>query len=150
MEKLNSTGLFSFKQLFADLPAPLQNSTRGTWQAFFVGPAWLRWLAPRGLFLLHFGGWWGKEFSANGTGYNYFDRKGVRIQDFPMKIMETPSILDGKPCLVVKYGTDARFPWRFIQDELRELTDNSLLGMTILSSPGLPIFPLPFLLTRSV
>lgn len=150
IDKLNSTRLSAFARLFADLPSPLQSFTQGTWRAAFVGPAWLRWMAPRGLVLLHFGGWWGKEFSGDGTGFNYFERGGEMQQAFPLQVILSNSLIDGKPCLAVHYSPQALFPWRFILDELRQLDDNSILGMTILHKPGLPVFPLPFLLTKSV
>jgi hypothetical protein len=148
IDKLNSIKLLAFARLFADLPAPAQAFTKGTWQAAFVGPAWLRWMAPRGLVLLHFAGWWGKEFSGDGTGFNYFKRAGEMQQAFPMQVTESTSLIDGKPCLVVQYGMQALFPWRFIVDELRQLDENLLLGMTIVNRSGLRAFPLPFLLTK--
>lgn len=148
IDKLNSTKLLAFTRLFADLPSPTQASSKGTWQAAFVGPAWLRWLAPRGLAMLHFSGWWGKELSGDGTGINYFERAGKMQQAFPMQVTESTSLIDGKACLVVHYSLQELFPWRFIQDELRQLGVNSLLGMTIINKPGLPVFPLPFLLTK--
>jgi len=148
LDELNSTGLFAFTRLFADLPAPDLTSIHGTWHAAFVGPAWLRWLAPRGLSLLHFGGWWGKEISSDGTGFNYFQRSGEMQHAFPMQVMITASLIDSKPCLAVHYPPDAIFPWRFVVDELRHVDEGSLLGLTIVNKPGLRTFPTPFLLTH--
>ncbi len=141
-------GLFAFKPLFANFGQLELTVIGGTWRASFTGPGWLRVIAPRGLFLLRFGGWWGKELQANGSGVNLFQRGGKHFAAFPITVKTGTSRLDGKPCLIVRYSKDAGFPWAHVIDELRRLDDDTLFGMTIFDLPGMRGFPLPFLLQR--
>jgi hypothetical protein len=147
--RLNQVGLFAFKQLYADLAPVDLAAAAGTWRAAFTGPAWFRAIAPRGLYLLRFGGWWGKELHADGTGMNLFERGGRRFSAFPIDISTGISILDGKPCLKVRYGRDAAFPWAYVTDEVRRLDGETLFGMTVVDPAGSRGLPLPFLLHRS-
>jgi hypothetical protein len=146
---LNQRGLFTFKRLYADLTPLGRIAVTGTWRATFTGPAWLRAIAPRGLHLLRFGGWWGKEIHADGTAINLFFRDGHRTSAYPMAVSETRSLLDNKPCLATSYSANAPIPWRFVVDEFRALDENTLLGLTILGKPSTINPPLPFILQRA-
>ena len=58
-----------------------------------------------------------------------------------------PSRVDGRPALVVKYPSDARWPLNRVTDELRPLDDRTLVGLSF----GLPLAPragVPFVLSR--
>ena len=49
------------------------------------------------------GGWWGKEFYEDGSGINLVRRQGELQGIFPIRVSATDSLLDGKPCLQVRY-----------------------------------------------
>jgi len=58
-----------------------------------------------------------------------------------------PSRVDGRPALVITYPSDARWPHRLVNDELRPLDELTLLGLSF----GLPLAPrggAPFILHR--
>jgi hypothetical protein len=63
---LNRKSLGAFPALFATLAPPGLDSLPGYYRGEFVGPSWLRAIAPRGLGLIHLGGWWGKELAERG------------------------------------------------------------------------------------
>jgi hypothetical protein len=148
VEELNHTGLFAFKSIYAKLAGQELPVVAGTWRATFTGPGWLRATAPGGLALLRFGGWWGKELLSDGSGFNLFDRGGRRMKAFPMAVQPGNSQLDGQPCQIVNYGSEAGFPWARVNDELRTLAEDTIFGMTIFNYPGLRGLPIPFLLQR--
>ena len=60
MTDLVHESLGHLRRLFTSLPAPV--SLAGVYRAEFVGPAWLRTLAPPSLALGGLAGWWGKAF----------------------------------------------------------------------------------------
>jgi len=129
------------------LPAPASiTALVGDTAAAFVGPAWLRMSAPRGLALLGFAGWRGKRFAADGTGVNL--HAGGRA-GLVMRAALAPSRLDGEPCIAVTYPRDAPFPWCRVRDEVRPLDADTLLAMSVLDVPGLRRIGLPFVLRRS-
>jgi hypothetical protein len=72
----NSLSLRQFREYFSSLAVPDLASLRGQYRASFVGPAWLRVTAAPGLVPLGFGGWWGKDFNADGTAINILLRAG--------------------------------------------------------------------------
>jgi hypothetical protein len=145
-QELNSQSLVSFKSLFAALPAPTMGSVAGTHRSEFVGPWWLRQVAGPGLVPLGLGGWWGKQFDAQGDGLNIVHRRGIIATIMPVRLVEMNSLIDGRPGLAVSYPRDSRLPWPWVVDELRRIDNNCLLGMTLVTKRPLHTIALPFLL----
>lgn len=145
---LNQQSLGSFKTLFASLRAPV--AVQGIYKAEFVGPTWLRFIAPKGLWLLGLGGWCGKDFAANGTGINLLQRGNAVIRRFPVQVALAPSLVDTQPCQTVIYPRVNPWPWPRVVDELRQLDERTLLGLTFFKIGPLYRLPLPFLLHKDV
>ncbi|WP_337868493.1 hypothetical protein [Meiothermus sp.] len=145
---LNRKSLRSFQALFITLKAPA--AVQGVYRAEFVGPAWLRWVAPKGLWLLGLGGWCGKDFAANGAGINLLQREDTIIRRFPVQVALAPSRVDGQPCQIVTYPAVNPWPWPSVVDELRQLDEQTLLGLTFFKMGPLARLPLPFLLHKDV
>lgn len=143
---LNSLSLKQFRELFVSLPVPDAASIRGVYRAAFVGPGWLRTSAGPALVLSGLGGWWGKEFSTDGTAINIVLRAGKFSTRFPMKLVTARSFIDGKDGLAVHYQAGNPFPWMYIVDELRQMDDGILLGMTLANVNGLRHLAFPFTL----
>ena len=142
----NSLSLKQFRDLFASLPAPEIDSLRGVYRAAFVGPGWLRASASPSLALTGLGGWWGKEFSADGAAVNIILRAGKFSTRFPMKLVAAKSFIDGRDGLALHYQAGNPFPWTHIVDELRRVNETTLLGMTIADVSGLRGLAFPFIL----
>lgn len=138
--------LSAFKPLFGRLVAPHPADLAGSYRASFVGPGWLRAVAPYGLWLGGLGGWWGKRFGADGSGTNLVQRGGQVMPKLPIFLVQQASAIDGLPVTAVLYPPYSPFPWRAVVDELRVLDPAHLLGMTYVK--GLHAMPLPFLLER--
>ena len=143
---INSLSLQQFRKLFVSLPVPNPESIHGVYRAAFVGPVWLRTSAGPALALSGLGGWWGKEFSADGTAVNIVLRAGKFSTRFPMKLVQAKSFIDGREGLAVHYQAGNPFPWMYIVDELRQMDDGVLLGMTLANVNGLHNFAFPFTL----
>jgi hypothetical protein len=94
------------------------------------------------------GGWWGKEFFADGSAINIVQRQGVFSRHFTMRIEAASSLVDGRQGLVLYYQPGNPFPWMFVIDELRQLDATCLLGMTIANLPGLRGLAFPFVLQQ--
>jgi hypothetical protein len=146
VEQLNKLSLFEFPELFASLKPPRADSLRGLYQGIFVGPAWMRSLAGPLLVVTGLGGWWGKEFDAEGNAINLVWRKGQIEQRFPMRLVDQESYIDNQPGLALSYASNNPFPWPWILDELRTITNGLVLGMTIGIKGPLRRLPLPFVL----
>jgi hypothetical protein len=146
MERLNHTALSAFPALFAGLESP--QALLGDYRAAFTGPAWLRHIARPGLWPLGLGGWWGKHFTADGSGMNLVRRGGELRRIFPIRLVPAPSLLDGRPCLSVRYKPECPYPWPHVVDELRSLDERTLLGMTMVNTGVLRKLALPFLLFK--
>ncbi len=145
--RLNQKPLSAFKPLFSTLSSPTIAALEGYHQAEFVGPRWLRRLAGPGLRLGGLNGWWGKLFDIHGQGSNLVQDTGGLHPALPVTAYSRPSCIDDKPCLMVVYPADARWPWPRITDELRWLEEEkTLLGMMIYKGMGLQRFAFPFLL----
>jgi hypothetical protein len=145
-QALNQKPLTAFPKIFLSLQAPPLSFLPGVYRAEFVGPGWLRAIAPKGLGLIHLAGWWGKELRADGTGANLVSVAGAIQPSLQVRFSAATSMIDGKPVVAVRYAADAPFPWPHIVDELRSLDDRCLLGMTLVDAPLLRKLPLPFLL----
>ncbi len=89
------------RRLFTSLPAP--DTLTGVCRAEFVGPAWLRALAPPSLALGGLAGWWGKAFDGRGGAVNIVVRDGTQRRVLPMTIARVPSLIDGIPGLTLGY-----------------------------------------------
>jgi hypothetical protein len=145
---LNRMSLAAFPALFAKFAPPSIDALPGYYRGEFVGPSWLRAVAPRGLGLIHLGGWWGKEIGADCSGANIV-RRGKRLdRTFALRVEPATSVIDGKPVLAVRYGHECPFPWPHVIDEVREINDVLFLGMTVVDAGLLRHLPLPFILHR--
>jgi hypothetical protein len=146
--ELNQLPFGRFRSLFAGLPIPEPGSILGTYQAAFVGPGWLRTSAGPALDMSGLGGWWGKEFFADGSAINIVQRQGVFSRRFTMHIVVASSLVDKRQGLALHYQPGNPFPWMFVIDELRQLDATRLLGMTIANLPGLRGLAFPFVLQQ--
>ncbi|WP_354697366.1 hypothetical protein DSM112329_02991 [Paraconexibacter sp. AEG42_29] len=141
-------GLGKLAKLWSVLPSPVGQTLEGDWQASFVGPKALRAIAPRGVAAAGLPGWVGKRFDARGRGTNIIhDGAATHLE---MTASAAVSAIDGCPVLLLSYSTDAPLPWCRVRDELRQLPDGRLLGMSAVAVAGLPTRGLPFVLTRFV
>ena len=120
----------------------------GTWRAEFVGPAWLPRLARLAMPLSVLRGWYGKRFDVQGRGENLVLRAGVLQGIVPMTEVHKPSKIDGRQAAVATYGPQSPLSLRYVEDELRALDADTLLGMMTFRIPGLRRLGLPFLLHR--
>jgi hypothetical protein len=143
---LNRKPLSAFKPLYGTLIPPDADSLHGTYRGVFIGPPWLRSIAPIGLSLLSFGGWWGKILKNGKTGLNIYKRSGELQKSNPVNLSTQSSLVDGKPSVIVKYSKENPFPWPYVIDELRSLDDKCILGLTITNVGLLNRIALPFLL----
>ena len=147
-ETLNRQSLFAFPSYFASLPPPEMAALTGVWRAEFVGPGWLRRIAPPGLALLGLGGWWGKEFTSPGKASNIVERDGSLLRVLPMLVKEAVSLVDGQRGVAISYPSGSPFPWPWVVDEVRRLDETTLLALTLTTPRWLPRLPMPFLLHR--
>ena len=143
---LNAHSLRGFRRLFITLPVPDAATLSGTFRAEFVGPGWLRKIAPTALVLGGLGGWWGKQFAGDGRGTNIVHRDGVLAPVMPVDLGLADSLIDRRPCVAVTYPAGSPFPWPWVVDELRFLDDDTLLGLTLLNLRGARRVAFPFLL----
>ena len=95
------------------------------------------------------GGWWGKRFLSDGTAVNLVRRKGLQIEKMPMSLTIQPSLFDGENCIAVSYLPGSRFPWTYIQDDLRMIDDQCFLGLTHVNEAFIPQVVFPFLLVST-
>ena len=142
----NSLSLKQFRDLFTSLRVPEPASLRGVYRAAFVGPGWLRLSAGPSLALTGLGGWWGKEFSPDGSAINIVLRAGQFSTRFPMQLVPAKSFLDGREGLALHYQPGNPFPWTHIVDELRRIDATTFLGMTLADASGLRRLVFPFTL----
>lgn len=143
---------------FADLPAPPPGGVTGTYRAVFVGPAFLRIVAPRAIALAGMSRWYGKRFDGGGGGVNLLrNDDGSLRETLPTNASVEASWLDGRDALVVSYRVDSAgnprqesspVPWRWVRDEFRVLGDGALLGLTFAVGPWSRVLASPFVLVR--
>jgi hypothetical protein len=146
-QELQGLPLREFSKLYTSLAANEVPTPVGLYQGTFIGPAWLRAVAPTALILSGLGGWWGKRFNPDGTAVNLVKRAGILEPRFPMRLRVVASALDGQPALGLIYAPDNPFPWPHITDELRLLGGDAILGMTHLKTGALKKLAFPFVLT---
>jgi len=142
----NALSLKQLRDLFTSLPVPEAASLTGVYRAAFVGPAWWSASAAPILVLTGLGGWWGKQFRPDGTALNIVLRTGVFSTRFPMQLVRARSNIDGKEGWILHYQAGNLFPWMYIVDELRNIDESTLLGMTLANLNGLRRLALPFTL----
>ncbi len=145
---LNAQRLGSYTALFSTLRTPDLAELAGMRKAEFVGPAWLRKTAGPALVLGGLGGWWGKEFLGPTDAVNLVLRGGSLKQVIPMKVAVAPSRLDGGPAVQLRYPPGSRLPWPWIIDELRQIDETTLLGMTMVAAGWFPRIAFPFMLYK--
>lgn len=126
----------------------------GDHHAELLGPVWLRVTGRALMSVTGMPRWYGKSFGAPSpdgvvSGANLLQRNGGIERSIPMTASVELSPFDGRPALVVRYPTSARWPWRGVADHLRPLGDDVLLGLTF-GIPGSPGGGAPFLLRRFV
>ena len=148
INKLNKIPLRKFPDLFSSLRIPESESIRGRYRATFVGPGWLRSVAGPALVISGLGGWWGKDFHEDGTAINIILRAGNFSTRFPMQFVKATSFIDGKQGLALHYQTGNPFPWPFVVDEIRQMDEVTLLGMTLANVRGLRGLAFPFILQK--
>lgn len=147
-EQVLNAGLTSIRSTYEQLyPMPV-SMRRGNYQARFIGPLWLRALAPISLWLTGLPGWWGKRFMHDAEATNILVKNGRRVEKMSMHCIEDRSLIDGKPTVALHYGNKAPIPWRWVVDEIRVLDDHTLLCMTVVNLPVLKHLSFPFLLSR--
>lgn len=151
--RYRSSSLGELTRTFRAAGSPSLELLLGTHQASRLGPFWM--VRPASLFLAATGmpGWWGKEFtsaaSGDGTmiGHNLREAEGRIVPSLPMTGRLGTSRVDGRPALVLTYGSDAPWPWRGVTDELRPVEDGVLLGLSFDIIERVPV-AVPFLLER--
>lgn len=145
----DNASLAELARLFSTLEAPTDTQCRGFFRARFVGPGWLRRIAPASVSLMGLPGWIGKRFLSSEHAVNVL-RQGNDTRDaIPMAIQRESSRIDGRPVLALVYKPpDSPWPLSWLRDELRVLDGGSLLGMTLVDKPLLRHMAFPFLLER--
>lgn len=146
MKPLAHQSISALKQVFRQGRPIAIDAMSGDYRGEPAGPWWFRLNSGPTLALSGFGGWLGKRFMGKGQAVNLFSRSGQVEQQFPMTLALQPSQLDGAKTLTLLYPKSARAPWCWVTDELREMPDGSILGMTFVDAPILRHFVFPFVL----
>lgn len=144
--ELNKLSLLAFKNLFASLQPPARLALRGVYKGIFVGPGWVRSLSGPLLVLTRMGDWRGKDFDLQGNAVNLVLHRGQIERRLPMQLVQEASLIDHQPGLALHYAPSNPFPWPWIVDELRNLDQGLVLGMTLLRAGPLRSLALPFVL----
>lgn len=147
-KQLKDQSLAACRSLFKSLAAPQNANINGRFQAEFVGPSWLRRAAGPALAVGGLGGWWGKDFDGKGGGLNLVEQDGALQTRIPVRLQIAISRIDHRPCVAIIYLHGSPFPWPLIEDELRWLDEQTLLGLTMFTKAGLHRISFPFLLHR--
>jgi hypothetical protein len=148
LSQLNQTSLGTLRGLFSSLEIPAIDSIAGTYRGSFAGPRWTRVAIRPALWLTGLGRWWGKELSSQGTAINLIRKGGNLTTRFPMKIIRGKSFIDGRDGLLLYYLPNHPILWLLVEDEIRRLDQNTLLGMTHSRIPILGRLVLPFILKK--
>jgi hypothetical protein len=145
---LDGLGLRQLYACYGNLPAVPALHRRGSWRAVFIGPWWLRLSAAPAIALSGMPGWYGKRFATPESAVNLLrSDQGLR-EVLSMRCDQQASWHDGRPCAALAYASRARWPWRRVRDELRQLDDEHWLCMTYVDLPLLRRLGCPFLLVR--
>lgn len=144
MADITHESLSGLRRLFTSLLAPA--TLTGVYRAEFVGPGWLRVLAPPSLALGGLAGWWGKGFDGQGGAVNIVVREGTQRRVLPMMVARVPSLIDGMPGLTLSYPKGSPFPWFWVVDELRRLDEQTFLCMTVMKPRRLRALAFSFVL----
>ncbi len=141
--------LAELRRVFTTLEEPADHLCRGFFSASFVGPGWLRKIAPVSVSLMGLPGWTGKRFLSDERAINVLRQEEQTRDAIPMVIRREPSLIDGQPVLALVYTLpDSPWPLCWFRDELRTLDERTLLGMTLVDKPLLRYMAFPFLLER--
>lgn len=134
---------------FKSPPSAKDLDRTGFYRGEFVGPWWMTASAPLFTRLTGLTNWQGKRFANPGLAVKVPIRKGQTC-DGPTMIWvdDDVSRLDSKTGGALQCGREAPIPWRWITDELRQVDDNTLLGMSVVNFPLVKYMPIPFLLVR--
>lgn len=150
IQQLNTASLSEIKAEFKTL-APIPITMRqGFYRASFIGPWWLRLIAPPSIALSGLTHWQGKKFIDDATATNILKHNSGLIEKLSMSCVEQTSLVDGRHGVVLLYGMQAPLPWRWVVDELRVLDENTLLCMTTINLPLIRHFSFPFVLSRDL
>jgi hypothetical protein len=148
LSRLNQTSLEALRGLFSSLEIPAIDSIAGTYRGSFTGPRWTRVAVRPALWLTGLGRWWGKELSGQGTAINLIRKEDDLTTRFPMKITRGKSFIDGRDGLLMYYLPNHPILWLLVEDEIRRLDQNTLLGMTHARIPIVGRLVLPFILKK--
>jgi hypothetical protein len=130
--------------VFKSLPPVSKSEFHGDFEGIAVGPAWFQPVFNGLMKIGGLAGWQGKEFAPDGNGVNVLAQNGrIRKVARMYVVGSLPSAIDGQLTLVLNYR---KMPHAMIQDEIRRLDHNTLLGMTYLKSAPLTKLPMPFVL----
>jgi hypothetical protein len=141
----------ALRRAFRETPEPELSALEGRHEAKFAG--WIRVGGPPAMGLTGMLGWWGKQFrwppggGDSLEGENLVRRRGEIMESIPMTAEIAPSRVDGRATILIRYPPDARWPHHRVNDELRPLDEETLLGLSF----GLPLSPeggAPFILHR--
>jgi hypothetical protein len=146
--ELDKLPMRDFSRLYGEMAVGDAAVPKGVYKGTYVGPAWLKAIAPPSMVVSGLGGWWGKDFIAGGKTYNLVQRKNEIRPVIPMQLVLINSRLDGAPALALIYDKQNPFPWPYVVDELRPLDESALLGMMYLNVDALPKIAFPFLLQK--
>lgn len=148
--ELDKLSLRDFSRLYTKLTLGDTAVPQGVHKGTYVGPGWLKTIAPPSMVVSGLGGWWGKDFIPGGKGktYNLVQRKGEIRHVIPMQLVLINSRLDGAPALALIYDKQNPFPWPYVVDELRPLDESALLGMMYFNVTAFPKIAFPFLLQK--
>jgi len=147
--QVSTLSIGQLKRVFREA-RPIDGPTMsGFYTGLPAGPWWFRLNSKPTLGMTGFGGWLGKQFLGEGKAVNMFQTSTGKEQRFPMTLTRQPSQIDGKDTLVLLYPTDARAPWCWVTDELRQTADGNILGMTFVNAPLIRHMVFPFVLLTS-
>ena len=148
ISRLNQSSLEALRGLFSSLEIPAIDSIAGTYRGSFAGPRLTRVAVRPALWVTGLGKWWGKELSNQGTAINLI-RSGKDLSTrFPMKILQGKSFIDGRDGLLMYYLPNHPILWLLVEDEIRRLDQDILLGMTHARIPIVGRLVLPFVLKK--
>lgn len=138
------------RRVFAQLPAPEVAELAGRWEGAFAGRPGLRRLTAAIAAASPLRGWCGKEIDQSGEVRNLVRRGGAVKESVAAVARCGPSLLDGRPAVIVDYSMTARPPVSWVRGELRWLEPGrEILGVLIFPVSKHRIGPFPFRMARS-